>query len=156
MGKELGDGAGQDRLSGKLRSIQDFTESRLNTGGRTMANSSFITSSRRDFLTRVGATAVGTGLGIVSTAQSFGKKATTELSFLSATALARLIANREVSAVETAEAYLSRIAEVNPKLNAIVQMDSERVLGDARQADAELKRGDRESSTSWRSIHDQG
>ena len=64
-----------------------------------------------------------------------------QLTHLSATKLAHLIASREVSAVEVAEAYLARIAEVNPKLNAIVQLDPQRILAEARQADSELKQG---------------
>ena len=40
-----------------------------------------------------------------------------------------------------AEAHLKRIKEVNPKLNAIVQEDPERVRAEARQADKDLNRG---------------
>ena len=43
--------------------------------------------------------------------------------------------------MEVAEAHLKRIAEVNPKLNAIVQMDADRIRAEARQADKELKEG---------------
>ena len=63
------------------------------------------------------------------------------LTHLSAKALAHLIASRHVSAEEVAEAYLARIEAVNPKINAIVQVDPQRILAEARQADSELKQG---------------
>lgn len=56
----------------------------------------------------------------------------TELWRLSAIDLARGIATREVSSREVVEAHLARIAQVNPKLNAIV-----RVLADAARAGAD-------------------
>ncbi len=59
----------------------------------------------------------------------------------SATTLARLIREREVSAVEVVQAHLHRIAQVNPHLNAIVQLAAEAALTTADAADAELKRG---------------
>jgi amidase len=50
--------------------------------------------------------------------------------------LAAMIARREISATELMEATLARIAEVNPKLNAIVSMiDSEAAMEMARAAD---------------------
>jgi amidase len=55
--------------------------------------------------------------------------------------MARLIRDREVSPVEIAEAHLERIAEINPKLNAIVTLAPD-VLERARQAETALMRGD--------------
>jgi amidase len=55
-----------------------------------------------------------------------------------ATALATLIAEREVSATEVAEAHLQRIDAVNGAINAIVQLDREGALRRAREADAAL------------------
>lgn len=98
-------------------------------------------SSRRDFLKTIAATAVGTSLGILGTTESSGGQLPPDLTFLSATKLARLIANGQVSALDVAEAHLKRIAEVNPQLNAIVQMDADRIRAEARQADKELKEG---------------
>ncbi len=49
-------------------------------------------------------------------------------------------ARREVSTVEVVEACLARIAEVNPSLNAVVQLADD-ALDRARQADADLARG---------------
>src|SRR4029077_5184066 len=41
---------------------------------------------------------------------------------MDASRIAELVANRELSPVEVMKAHLDRIAEVNPKLNAIVTM----------------------------------
>ncbi|WP_344875769.1 amidase [Nonomuraea antimicrobica] len=61
-----------------------------------------------------------------------------ELHYLTATELARLIKTRQVSAVEVLQAHLDRIEEVNPRLNAIVTLAAERALDAARAADATL------------------
>ncbi|WP_245884304.1 amidase [Hartmannibacter diazotrophicus] len=44
------------------------------------------------------------------------------LHYRSATELARLIASKEISAVEVMKAFLARIEEVNPKLNSIIAL----------------------------------
>jgi amidase len=62
------------------------------------------------------------------------------LCFRSATRLAAAIREREVSAVEVVEACLERIAEVNPRLNAIVRLAPD-ALDQARRADASLEAG---------------
>ena len=98
-------------------------------------------SSRRDFLRVCGATAMGAGVGATAVAHKAQKQNNRPLTHLSATRLAQLIAARQVSAVEVADAHLKRIEEVNPKLNAIVQMDAEQIRSEARQADRDLKRG---------------
>ena len=57
--------------------------------------------------------------------------------------LARFIASREVSAVAVMRAHLARIAEVNPRLNAIVTLLPEkRLLRDAEKADRAVAGGD--------------
>lgn len=68
--------------------------------------------------------------------------ATTDLTALSAAALAAAIRAREVSALAVVEAHLARIAAVNPRITAVVQLDAERALAAARAADASLARGD--------------
>ena len=60
----------------------------------------------------------------------------------SATSIAQAIRSREVSAVEVVEAHLRRIDEVNPKLNAVVQLCAERALAEARKADTALVRSE--------------
>lgn len=64
-----------------------------------------------------------------------------ELIYASATALARAIRAKEVSATEAVHAYLQRIAAVNPALNAVVQLCAEAAQAEARAADAALARG---------------
>ena len=61
--------------------------------------------------------------------------------FGSATALARAIRDREISAVEAVTAHLDRIEAVNPALNAVVQLASERALEEAEAADRALAAG---------------
>ena len=54
---------------------------------------------------------------------------------MSAAALAASIRARERSVLEVVEAHLRRIEEVNPRVNAIVQVDGERALARARELD---------------------
>jgi amidase len=54
----------------------------------------------------------------------------------SAVELQGLIARREMSAVEVVTAFLERIDEVNPRVNAIVTLVPERALADAAAADS--------------------
>jgi amidase len=56
--------------------------------------------------------------------------------------LARRIADREVSARDVVAAHLRRIDEVNGAINAVVQIDAERALARAGEADAALARGE--------------
>ena len=64
-----------------------------------------------------------------------------ELTFLSAVNMAQQIREKKISPVELAEAHLSKIARLNPKLNAFVHVDAERVRHDARKAEAAVMRG---------------
>jgi aspartyl-tRNA(Asn)/glutamyl-tRNA(Gln) amidotransferase subunit A len=63
------------------------------------------------------------------------------LYYQDATALADLIATRQVSSREVVQAHLDRIAEVNPKINAIVTLLAEDALSAADAADAAVARG---------------
>lgn len=58
-----------------------------------------------------------------------------ELTWLSTRELADLLARGEVSSVEAVTAHLARIEQVNPTINAIVTLDPERALAQARDAD---------------------
>ncbi len=64
-----------------------------------------------------------------------------EIIYASATDLAQAIQSRQLSAVEVVEAHLARIATINPKLNAVVQLTAEQALAEAQAADADLARG---------------
>ncbi|MGW4798089.1 amidase [Nonomuraea sp. NPDC004297] len=61
-----------------------------------------------------------------------------ELHYVTATELARLIRTRQVSAVEVLQAHLDRIEEVNPRVNAIVTLVAERAMEAAKAADHAL------------------
>ncbi|MFN8525780.1 MAG: amidase [Chloroflexota bacterium] len=63
----------------------------------------------------------------------------TELCLLPAATLAGLIRERQISPVDAVGAVLSRIEEVNPRLNAFVNVLGEEALASARQAEQALK-----------------
>ena len=65
-----------------------------------------------------------------------------ELTHVSATTLARMIREREVSSEEVVDAHLRRIDAVNPRLNALVAPAAERAPAEACAADAALARGE--------------
>lgn len=65
-----------------------------------------------------------------------------ELIFQSATKLAELIRTKEVSPVEVIEAHIQRIEEVNPKLNAFVNMTFDTALESARLSEQRITRGE--------------
>ncbi len=65
-----------------------------------------------------------------------------EILHLSATGMARALREKKLSSAELMQAHLERIEAVNPRLNAIVQLPTERVMAQARAADALLARGE--------------
>src|SRR3989440_11578162 len=71
-----------------------------------------------------------------------------EIIYSSATEIARAIREREVSSEEVVEAHLARIEEVNPRVNAFVQLTAEAARARAREADAANARGE-----SWGPLH---
>jgi amidase len=66
-----------------------------------------------------------------------------DLCYLPAVEMARLIRAKELSAREVMEAHLARIARANPKLNAIVTLLPERALEGAGAADDAIANGER-------------
>ncbi|GAA1181575.1 amidase [Nesterenkonia xinjiangensis] len=56
--------------------------------------------------------------------------------------LVELIVRGELSSVELTRAHLAQIEEVNPRLNAVVTLEPERALQEARAADARRSRGE--------------
>ena len=64
-----------------------------------------------------------------------------ELPFLSASELSRLIASREVSPVEATEAYLERIDSLDFKFNAYLTVTREMAMEAAREAEREIAAG---------------
>ena len=67
---------------------------------------------------------------------------TTELCFLPAIELARLLRNKDISAREVLSAHLQQIERINPKVNAIVTLVSEQALAEADRLDTIRTRGD--------------
>ncbi len=64
------------------------------------------------------------------------------LIFESAFALARTIRAKQVSSEEMVRACIGRIEDVNPRLNAVVQLPAESAIRQAREADQSLARGE--------------
>ena len=67
----------------------------------------------------------------------------TQITQLSATEIGSRIASGSVSAREVVEAHLERIEEINPRLNAVVQICGDRALEEADMADKEISDGNR-------------
>jgi amidase len=66
----------------------------------------------------------------------------TDLCFLPAVELARLIRAKQLSSVELLQAHLAQIERVNPRVNAIITLVADQAIVQARAADAALARGD--------------
>ena len=65
-----------------------------------------------------------------------------ELIFASATEQAKAIREKQISSDELVRACIERIQEVNPKLNAVVQLPAQKALEQAREADKALAKGE--------------
>jgi Asp-tRNA(Asn)/Glu-tRNA(Gln) amidotransferase A subunit family amidase len=65
----------------------------------------------------------------------------TDLTSLPAVEMARGIRERKISVAELAEAHLAKIERLNPKLNAFVHVDTDRVRREAQAADAAVLSG---------------
>src|SRR6201985_793775 len=99
---------------------------------------------RRDFLGTValaGAVAAAARSSFVGTAKA-ASEAGGDIVLKSASQLATAIRSKELSSRAIVEAHLERIAVVNPKLNAIVQLTADSARKEADEADAALARGE--------------
>jgi amidase len=95
---------------------------------------------RREF---IGAGAAAVATAAAASGLRAGAQSSTDLCFLTATELARLIRTKDVSAREVMVAHLERIRQVNPTLNAIVaKLDDDACLALADTADARAARGE--------------
>lgn len=113
--------------------------------------------SRRDMLKLAGGVAVlaaaaGCEEARTVSSTSGGSAGPRELAdplhYSSAAALAAGIREGRTSSAEVVEACLARIEEVNPALNAVVQLRADEARADARRADEALARGE-----SWGPLH---
>ena len=98
--------------------------------------------SRRSFVSSLGYLGAMATLGSRPTLVA-RERPLTDITNSSARRLAAAIRRREVSSVEVVEAFLRRIEEVNPKLNAVVQLDRQGALTAARAADDRVHRRNR-------------
>jgi Asp-tRNA(Asn)/Glu-tRNA(Gln) amidotransferase A subunit family amidase len=64
-----------------------------------------------------------------------------DVTFSPAVVMAQLIREKKISPVELADAHLAKIEKLNPKLNAFVHVEPERVRRDARSAEAAVMSG---------------
>ena len=65
----------------------------------------------------------------------------TELFYLSVAEAATELVAQRLSPVELTQAYLDRITEINPLINAYITVTADRALDQAKQAEAEIVRG---------------
>ena len=65
-----------------------------------------------------------------------------DLVYASTVELAQNIRDKHVSALEVVDAHLQRIEEVNPKLNAVVQLAADRARAEARGSDEAMAKGE--------------
>src|SRR5690349_10497479 len=96
---------------------------------------------RRTFLS--GLATVGASSLFQDAARETGQLTGDTIVFASASALARGIRLKRVSSLEVIDAYLKRIAQVNPKLNALVFNAAEQAREAAQAADRAVAEGRR-------------
>ena len=64
-----------------------------------------------------------------------------ELAFFPVAALAQLIAQRKLTAVELTQLYLNRLKKYGPELQCVITLTEDLAMSQARQADAEIRAG---------------
>ena len=64
-----------------------------------------------------------------------------DLTSLSASQITEQVRHKKLSPVEVVQAHLARIEKLNPKINAFVELDSERALSQARDAETAVMHG---------------
>jgi len=100
--------------------------------------------ARRDFLGSVAlaGAAVAAGQNFITNAADAAGDTTNPIILSSASELAGAIRSKQLSSKAIVEAHLERIAKVNPKLNAIVQLTADTARKEADEADAAVARGE--------------
>ena len=106
--------------------------------------------SRRKLLKDTGSALLMSGLSACSSFESVAENATLSdpLFYSSVESLVSGIQGGELTSEQVVVACINRIAEVNPALNAVVQLRAEAAVDQAREADAALARGE-----SWGPLH---
>jgi amidase len=106
--------------------------------------------SRRDLIKGTGSAFLVSGLSACSNPEqaSINKSLTNPLYYSSVGALSTAIQSGDLTSEEIVTTFLDRINEVNPFLNAVVQLDAEAAVNKARAADAASLRGE-----SWGALH---
>ena len=99
---------------------------------------------RRDFLGAVAlaGAAAAAGRGSVIGSAEAATESGDSITSASASELADAIRSKKLSSKAVVEAHLDRIAKVNPKLNAVVQLTADAARKEADEADAALARGE--------------
>jgi amidase len=109
--------------------------------------------ARREFLIQAGvATAVAVaatkGIGLADAAAPApaasyltSKDTTTDPLYVSATKMAQMIREKQITAVDAVKACYARIDQVNPSINAVVAFCRDRALAEAKLADEALAAG---------------
>ena len=64
-----------------------------------------------------------------------------ELAFLPVTELSELVRRNRVTSLQLTQMYLARLKKYDPVLKCVITLTEERALGQARAADAEIRRG---------------
>jgi amidase len=100
--------------------------------------------ARRDFLGSVAlaGAAVAAGQNFIANSAEAAVDTINPIILSSASELANAIRSKKLSSKAIVEAHLERIAKVNPKLNAIVQLTADTARKEADEADAALARGE--------------
>ncbi len=96
--------------------------------------------SRRGFVAAAAGAGALLSFGRFSS-RAYGASLADDFITRSATQVAKLIRDKEITAVQAVKLYYARIDAVNPKLNAVVAFCRERALAEAEEADALLAQG---------------
>jgi amidase len=100
--------------------------------------------ARRDFLGSVALVSAAAAIGqdFMATSANAAGNVDNPIISSSASELASAIRSKKLSSTEIVDAHLERIAAVNPKLNAIVQLTADTAREQAKEADAAIARGE--------------
>src|SRR5712671_2147868 len=97
--------------------------------------------SRRAFMSGIGAAAAAAALPAV--ASSRARAAPGETAYRNASELVQALADRRISSLELVNAAITRIEELDPKINAVVVRDFDRASAAAKAADEALAKGEK-------------